>query len=216
MRRLVAWTLLVAGLACAVAGAALLTVLAPADRIDVAERRADPGVAVVTAPGLLELSGPDVRVTATAADGTDVFVGVTRADDATAWLAGAEHTAVTGVGGDLSDPTATTEVSGTGAAADPRAADIWLASRTGRGSVELTWPTASDDDHRDAGGVVVLTATDGTAPGPTAVRLSWHAEGTAAAHPAAVPLVVAGCVLALLGAVGVLLNPRRRAPRRRA
>ncbi|PRY11773.1 hypothetical protein [Kineococcus rhizosphaerae] len=216
MRRLVAWTLLVAGLACAVAGAALLTVFAPAERIDVTERRAEPGVAVVTAPGLLELSGPDVRVTATGASGTGVFVGVARAADATAWLADAERTTVTGVGGDLSDPAATTEVTGTGAAADPRTADIWLASRTGTGSVELTWPTASDGERRDAGGVVVLAATDGTAPAPAAVRLSWHAEGTAASHPAGVPLVVAGGVLALLGAVGVLLDPRRRAAGGRA
>ncbi|NYD24135.1 hypothetical protein [Kineococcus aurantiacus] len=216
MRRLVARLLLVVGLGCGLTGAALLTVLAPADRIEVTARAADPGVAVVSAPGLLELSGPDVRLGATAAPGTGVFLAVARADDVTAWLGDAGRTTLTSVGGDLDEPTAATTRTGTGAAADPRTADLWLASATGDGSAALTWPTASDGDFADAGGLVLLAATDGTAPAPSEVRLSWHAAGPAATHPGGVPLLVAGCVLALLGAVGAVLDRRTPTARRRA
>jgi hypothetical protein len=220
VRRLLAWFLLAAGAACAVAGTLALTAFAPADRIAVTERSTDPGVAVVSAPGLLELSGPDVRLTATArgddAD-ADVFLAVARAADVTAWLADARRTEVTGVGGELDDPRALTAAAGTGAAADPRRADVWLASATGAGTAALTWPTASDAGYADAGGVVVLAATDGTAPAP-GLALSWAATGRAARHPAGVPLVVAGGVLLVLGALGLLLTPRtaRSTPRRRA
>ncbi|MEZ0166328.1 hypothetical protein AB2L27_16325 [Kineococcus sp. LSe6-4] len=216
MRRLLAWFLLVVGLACGLTGAALLTVLAPPERIDVVERVQDPGVAVVTRPGLAELSGPDVRLRAEAPDGADVFVAVARADDADAWLDGARHTEVTAVTGELSEPRARTGTTGTGAAADPRRADVWLTSTTGRGSAELTWPTGADDDYRDGGGIVLFTATDGVAAAPGTVRLSWHAEGRAATHPAGTPLAVAGGVLVLLGGLGVLLSPRpARRPRSR-
>ncbi|WP_432520876.1 hypothetical protein [Kineococcus sp. SYSU DK006] len=209
MRRLLARLLLVAGLGCAVAGALLLTVLAPPAHIDVAEESADPGVAVVSAPGLLELSGPTARVRASAPAGTDVFVGVARAVDVRAWLAQARHTEVTAVAGTLEEPAARTRVQGEGAAADPRAADIWLQTSTGDASAELTWSTAGDDDLADAGGVVVLAATDGSAPAPQRVDFRWRAEGDAAEHPAGTPLLVAGAVAALLGVAGVLVTARR-------
>lgn len=216
MRRLLAWFLLAAGLACGIAGALVLTVFAPADRITVTESAPDPGIAVVGAPGLLELSGPDVRLTASGGDG--VFLAVARADDVAAWLDGAQHTEVRGIDGDLGDPSARTVTAGSGTAADPRAADIWLASATGDGSVELTWPTGSDADHADAGGVVAFAATDGASPAPGRLSFSWAAEGRAATHPGGTPLLVAGCVLAVLGALGVLLSPRTTRPtaRRRA
>ena len=216
MRRLLAWLLLALGLACGVAGALALTVFAPADRIDVTRTGDDPGVAVVSAPGVLDLSGSEVRLGASG--GKEVFLAVARADDVTAWLADAAHTEVTGVGGDLGDPVAVAATSGTGAAADPRSADIWLASASGADSAQLTWSTAADRDYADAGGVVVFAATDGTSAAPQRVSFSWAAEGRAAENPAGVPLVVAGCVLVLLGAIGALLRPRTTRPgaRRRA
>lgn len=226
MRRVLAWVLLAVGLVGGLTGAALLTVAAPADRLEVAVDSSttdEPAVAVVTAPGLLDLSGPQVDVGATSADGAPVFLAVARAQDVDAWLGEARRTDVEDVAGDLAQPRAVTEVSGTGTAVDPRGADIWLATATGAGAARLTWPTGGDGDYRDAGGVVVLAATDGTAAAPARVSLSWQTEGEAAQHPAGVPLLAGGCVLALLGAVGVLLaraprTPRssRPAPRRRA
>lgn len=216
MRRLPAWILLAVGLACGIAGALVLTVFAPADRITATETGTDPGIAVVSAPGLLDLSGPDVRLRASG--GKDVFLAVARADDVTAWLGDAAHTEVAGLGGSLGDPALDTRTAGRGAATDPRSADIWLASATGEDSAQLTWTTRSDGDYADAGGVVVFAATDGKAAAPQRVSFSWLAEGRAAGNPSGVPLVVAGGVLVVLGALGVLLRPRTTRPqaRRRA
>ena len=64
MKRVLAWSLLLVCLGCAVAGTLLLTVLAPPTRLDVTEASKDAGTAVVTAPGLLELTGPQATLRA--------------------------------------------------------------------------------------------------------------------------------------------------------
>ncbi|WP_337061630.1 hypothetical protein [Kineococcus sp. G2] len=220
MRRAIARLLLLAGLGCAAAGALLLTVLAPPATLTVAVQPAAGSVAVVTAPGVLDLSGPAATVRAAAGDGRDVFVGVATARDAQAWLGRAARTEVTGVAGSLDEPVARTSAEGSGAAADPRAADVWLASADGSGSAELVWDTTSDEALDAAGGAVAVVATDGTAAAPQRVELTWSLTGDAARHPAAVPLLAGGAVLAVLGAVGLLLHRRparaSRAPARPA
>lgn len=210
MRRLLAWLLLLAGLLTGLAGAAVLTVLAPPSTITAQTRSSGPAVAVVSAPGVLELSGPtaDVRVTGPA--GTEVFLAVARADDVDSWLDGAGTTRVTGVAGAPDEARLVTADEGSGAAVDPRGSDVWLASATGDGTAQLVWDTTADDALDGAGGVVLLAATDGDSPAPPDLSISWAAEGAAAEHPSGVPLVVAGCVLAVLGAVGVLVEGRRR------
>ncbi|WP_432509497.1 hypothetical protein [Kineococcus esterisolvens] len=212
VRRAFAWLLLLAGIGCGAAGALLLTVLAPPGTLAVAVSPAPGAVAVVTAPGVLDLTGPAATVSARAAGGEDVFVGVATARDAEAWLDGAARTEVTGVGGSLDEPVARAEQEGAGPAADPRAADVWIATAQGDGSAALTWDTASDESLAAAGGAVAVVATDGTAAAPAQVELSWRLRGEAAQHPGGVPLAVAGAVLVLLGAAGLLLH-RRRGPR---
>ncbi|WP_432495892.1 hypothetical protein [Kineococcus gypseus] len=207
MRRAIAWLLLLAGLGCGVAGALLLTVLAPPRTLAVAVEPGPGSAAVVTAPGLLDLTGPSATVRADAG-GAPVFVGVATAQDARAWVDGAGRTEVTGVAGSLAEPTARTGTTGSGPAADPRAADVWLASADGAGGAQLTWDTASDAALATAGGVVAVVTTDGTAAAPR-VRLSWPLDGAAARHPAAVPLAVGGAVLAVLGLLGLLLHRGR-------
>ncbi|MGI4895567.1 MAG: hypothetical protein ACRYF3_10685 [Janthinobacterium lividum] len=208
---MLAWLLLLAGLGCGIAGVLLRTVLAPPDHIETTAARDDPGVAVVSAPGLLDLSGQSVQVSAS---GTHVFLGVARADDVTAWLADAAHTEVTGVAGDVRDPRARTTTSGSGVASDPRLADIWLATSTGEQRAQLTWSRSADRGLAAAGGVVVLAATDGKAAAPHQVLFSWAAQGRAARHPAGVPLIVGGGALTLIGVLGVVLraHPDRRTP----
>ncbi|WP_432493516.1 hypothetical protein [Kineococcus auxinigenes] len=210
MRRAIAWLLLLAGLGCGAAGALLLTVLAPPRTLTVEVGAADGAVAVVTAPGVLDLTGPRATVSARAADGRDVFIGVATARDAEAWLGDAARTEVTGVDGSLREPVAGTSSTGTGPAADPRAADVWLASADGAGSASLAWGTTTDDALAAAGGAVALVATDGTAAAPERVELSWVPTGAAARHPSAVPLAAGGGVLVLLGVVGLLLHRRPR------
>jgi len=207
VKRVLAWFLLLAGLGCAVAGTLLLTVLAPPDRLAVRESAQDPGTAVVTAPGLLELTGPDAVLRAAGSADQEVFLGVARAADVTAWLGDTSRTELTGVRGDLDAPSFRTRRTAGGPAADPRAADIWLATATGRGAATLTWPRSSGAAVE--GGVVALAATDGSAAAPATVSITWVLQGDEAEHPAAVPLVAAGAVALLLGAVGVLLTARK-------
>ena len=211
MRRVLAWVLLLAGLGCGIAGALLLTVFAPPQRITALETSSDPGVAVVSGPGLLDLTGPAATVSASL-DGTggdaDVFIGIARADDVAAWLADAAHTEVTGITGDVDAVRTTSATAGSGPAADPRSSDIWITSAQGRGGAELTWPIGPQGDLAGGGGVVALAATDGAAAAPRRVSFSWSAEGDAARHPSAVPLAVVGGALVVLGGLGVLLTPR--------
>ena len=207
MKRVLAWFVLLVGLGCAVAGTLLLTVLAPPRQLDVTETSTDPGTAVVTAPGLLELTGPQAALRASGTAQQQVFLGIARASDVTAWLGDASRTELTGVRGDLDAPAFATRHTAGAAADDPRVADIWLASASGAGSAALDWPRSASADVE--GGVVALAATDGTAAAPGTVSITWQLQGEQAEHPSAVPLVVGGVVVLLLGAVGVLLTGRK-------
>ncbi|NAZ83096.1 hypothetical protein GTR02_14850 [Kineococcus sp. R8] len=210
MKRVLAWFLLLAGLGCAVAGTLLLTVLAPPRQLDVTESAPEPGTAVVTAPGLLELTGPQAALRASGTPQQQVFLGVARAADVAAWLGDASRTELTGVRGELESPSFTTRETPGAAAVDPRTADIWLASASGAGTAELDWPRTASADVE--GGVVALAATDGTAAAPGTVSITWQLQGEQAEHPSAVPLVAAGAGALLLGAVGLLLTGRKGTP----
>lgn len=210
MRRALAWLLLLAGFVTGLAGVAVLTVLAPPGTITAQTRVTGSAVAVVTAPGVLDLSGPTADLSVAGPAGTEVFLAVARADDVGSWLAGAGATLVTGVAGEPGDARLVTTAEGSGPAADPRGSDVWLTSVTGDGTARLVWDTTADAALDGAGGVVLLATTDGTSPAPQDLTISWQAQGRAAEHPSGVPLVVAGCALALLGAAGVLVEGRRR------
>lgn len=210
MRRLLAWVLLLGGLLTALAGAAVLTVLAPPATITASAETDGDAVVTTTAPGVLDLSGPVADLTATTGQGTDVFLATVRADDLAAWLQDASTTEVTGVAGDLDDARLLTAARGAGPAVDPRTADIWLTSVTGDGTARLVWNTGDDDALDAAGGVVAFAATDGTSAAPQELSISWANEGDSAEHPSGIPLVAVGCVLVVLGAVGVLVEGRRR------
>jgi hypothetical protein len=93
------------------------------------------------------------------------------------------------------------------AAPNPAGSDLWLSERTGEG--ELRMNTRLPDD------VSVLLASDGTAPAPEQVSITWPQENRT---PWAGPLIVAGAVFALVGVVLYLLALRdmrkTRGPRR--
>ncbi|PPK98643.1 hypothetical protein CLV92_101342 [Kineococcus xinjiangensis] len=214
MHRVIAWLLVLAGLGGLVAGALLATVLRPPPTLAAVADLGDPGVAVVSAPGVLELTGPRVRVTAVA-DGRDVFLGVARESEVREWLQDAHHSEVTGL-----TETGTGHVLGARTvpgreAADPRLADIWIAQSAAAGRATLDWP-------RRPGRYLVVAATDGVAPAPATVRMEWARTGAAAEHAAARPLATAGSAALLLGLALLLLRrparphrPLRAGQRRR-
>lgn len=180
------------GIVLAVAGLVMLTVAAPPQQVGGAAV-ADP--VLVTAPGVLALTGEPVRV---AVDG-DAFVGVGRAVEVEAFLAGVGTTRVDGVAEETALQTA--EVTGVPPAqaeppADPARADIWQReTEAGPDPLEVGSPQPDD----------VLVVVAGT---EAEVALTWQRP---ARHPGAWPLLVVGVLQTVLGMVWlVLLNARRR------
>ncbi|MFB9375404.1 hypothetical protein ACFFKU_05660 [Kineococcus gynurae] len=230
MRRVLAVLLAFGGAAALAVGVLLLTAFAPPSTLTTSTTLDGDGpVAVVTAPGVLALSGPEATVRVTAAGADDpVFVALVRPDDATAWLDGAAVETVTGVTGPLDAPRTTVTTGGEGPAGDPRTSDVWITAESGTGSAGLRWPTEGDAVRAAAGPAtdtaVLLVTGDGTTPFSGTVTLQWplqDAQGDALRHPAAVPLVVAGAALLVLAVLLLVLARRsgrrgRRSTRREA
>jgi hypothetical protein len=101
------------------------------------------------------------------------FVGIARADDVADYLAGVPYTSVDS-GGDPVDHAGTTVPT------PPGSADIWSASATGTGTVDLLWEPADGDwvavtmNADGAPGVNATTRVAATLPG-----LPWVAAGLA-------------------------------------
>lgn len=181
------------GIVLAVVGLVMITVAAPPQQVG-GTAVADP--VLVTAPGVLALTGEPVEVLVT----DPAFVGVGRAVEVEAFLAGVARTEVEGV---LDETTLrTTTVSGAEPAqveppADPTAADIWQRETTGEEPLAVPLPRADE--------VLVVVAAGAD---DVEVALTWQRP---ARHPGAWPLLVLGLLQAVLGTVWlVLLNARRR------
>lgn len=137
----------------------------------------------------------------------DVLVAYGRTADVLAWVGDTDHNLV---GADLETGELVTELV-TGAeseAPDPRGSDLWLDELGGEDVVELTSGVRSD--------MSVLLATDGTAPAPDAISVQWPVDDST---PYAVPLIVAGSVMLVLGLalyIWALVHLRRgQGPRRK-
>jgi hypothetical protein len=188
----------VLGLGCALAGLALLTVLAPAGEVG-GEVPVD-GL-LVTDPGVAALTGGMLTVEVRGAG--PVFAGAARRVDAEAWVGDAPAARVVGLTGDaLPD---VRPGAGTEAVPPPRESDVWTDLAEGDGSVTLALTSPSPDT------AVVVVAETAT------VRLGWQRD---AGHPVAWPLVLGGTLLVLWGVPGLVRrnrhDRRRRAARSRA
>lgn len=157
------------------------------------------GYAVATEP--LELRGigldeglGEVRVRAQDTDGGEVFVGVARADDAASYLAGVEHTVLTGPR--TSD---VLEVDGVAPRTDPYGHDVWVASAEGPGRQSVELPATSGS------WVAVVMPADGTAGLEArldvAATMPW-------ARPLGGTLLALGVVLLLGGGAAIALAVR--------
>lgn len=162
-----------------------------------------PGYAVTTEPALLEGAGVQdalglVRIRAEATDGEDIFVGITEARDAQAYLAGVRHTVFrsTLFGRNL-------ERSGTEPAGLPQQAGIWLASSAGPGRQTV------EAQARPGSWVVVVMPADGSA----GVRAHVDVASTLPwLTPAAGTLLTLGVLLLLGGGTAVALGVRAATP----
>ncbi|GMA29615.1 hypothetical protein [Arenivirga flava] len=137
----------------------------------------------------------------------ELLVAYGRTVDVLAWVGDTDHNLVTA---DLESGELVSELV-TGAeseAPDPRGSDLWFDEVDGVDAVELTSGVRSD--------MSVLLATDGTAPAPDAISVQWPIDDST---PYAVPLIVAGSVMLVLGLalyIWALVHLRRgQGPRRK-
>lgn len=185
-------------------GLAQRTILKPPSSVSAtAEMRGDAAVTVI---GGAALNGHDGRQQVEISGADAIFVAYGRGSDVDAWVGDATHNVI-----DYDVETEqfeTTVVEGTEAAVPaPAGSDLWL--REYAGVSELDFAVNLDDAYS------LIVVSDGTAPAPTDVSVSWPIDDR---MPWAGPLLAAGggfLLLALLFFLWGLLHHRRgRGPRR--
>ncbi|MCC3294705.1 hypothetical protein LJ756_08720 [Arthrobacter sp. zg-Y411] len=135
-------------------------------------------------------------------DGVDITVrsdapftlAVGRANDVQAWVGDASATRLSPGDGSLGLVVGTDDTGIT--APNPAGSDLWVAEEAAEGELSYSWEAPAEGEWE------ILLAADGTAPAPTDVTLSWENDAT---RPFAVPLIILGALLAVLGlALGFL------------
>lgn len=152
-----------------------------------AQAPADSGAAPVAVldAGLLASHPEGAEITIRSEEG--VFLAVGRASDVDAWVGDA---AVTRVSTGAEDSLAADTSEGEATVPNPAGSDLWVSEESGQGELSYSWTEPAEGDWS------VLIASDGTAPAPTDISVSWaNDEGT----PLAVPLIIAGALAAVLG-----------------
>ncbi|GAB3532452.1 hypothetical protein GCM10027403_04770 [Arthrobacter tecti] len=173
---------------------------------------APPETVTVSVPQDVQ-SGPvtviDAGAKAPDADEVDITVesegpftlAVGRANDVEAWVGGAAHLAVTGVG---EDELLTEFTDGEDTVPNPSGADLWTSEETAEGSLTHRWLNPGEGEWS------ILIAADGEAPAPTAISIT---SPNNTATPWAVPLMIIGALLLVLGIALAFIKPgggRRR------
>ncbi len=155
---------------------------------------------------------PGAQSLRVAGDG-EVFVSYGRTADMRAWLADVPYTAVTlgaenAVATGLVRASTTSPAAAATAARTPAGSDLWLDEFQQTGSLATTLQLPAD--------MSVLVASDGTAPAPSDITLTWPIDNST---PWAGPLIAGGAVALLAGIVLYLLGIRHvrrsRRPRRK-
>ena len=150
-----------------------------------------------------------------------VFVSYGRTADVRAWLSDQPHAEVTaGANGAIETTQVASETrtdssddgeasTGTPAERNPAGSDLWLGEFSS--SAALTTPLQLPAT------MSVLVASDGTAPAPSDISISWSVPRTT---PWAGPLIVLGGIVLAVGvvlyALGIRHSRRSRGPRRKA
>lgn len=215
LQRLVAYGLGVLGLVTIGLGVASATLWRADDTLVVTASGPGAGTLVSTAPGVLELGGGPVSVTARANGGTKVVLAIGREADVAGWVGTDAHTVITGLADRFTlatetvepeaepepapaDPAAPTEAAPADAvepdatsAPDPDGSDLWVQQAAGEDSAELTWTP-------EPGRWTLLAAGAGEGAGAPTVVASWPQTVTT---PWLVPGVVVGAILLLAGIV---------------
>lgn len=180
-------------------GIGQLTWWAPSETVTVAvpaDARSGP-VTVIDA-GAKETETGDVDITVESEGTFTLAVG--RASDVDAWVADAAHLTVTGVG---EDELLTEFAEGEETVPNPSGADLWTSEETADRTLTHRWLDPGEGEWS------ILIAADGKSPAPTAISIT-SANDTAT--PWAVPLIILGALLLVLGIALAFMTPGK--PRR--
>jgi len=191
-------------------GIAQRTVLKPADHVTVSAS-APADVRYVVIPGSVLKAHPGVQRLHLAGSGT-AFAAYGRTADVTAWLSGQRYATVRVAADGTPEPAAVRTapvVAGLrGGHPDPNGSDLWIDQQRAAGGLDWTVNVPAS--------LSLIVASDGTAPAPSTVSVSWPVR---VATPLATPMIAAGSVLALLGLLlyiwALVHLRRRRGPRRK-
>jgi hypothetical protein len=191
--------LLLLGLVALVAGIGQLSWWAPAEQVTATIPAGTPASPLTVIDGKLkDLRGGEATLTIHG-DGNYVLAAA-RPDDMAAWVGKAAHTTIDGASDDGKTLTAT-HSDGEPTSPNPAGADLFATAQNANGTLEYHW------DLPDSGDWQLLLASDGKAPAPQDVTITWPSH---ASMPWAVPLIVFGAVLILAAAAIVLLGVLRR------
>ncbi|WP_309994476.1 hypothetical protein [Paenarthrobacter nitroguajacolicus] len=132
------------------------------------------------------------------------MVATGRPDDVDAWVGKTAHTTLTGVAADQKS-LEVSSADGEATAPSPAGSDLWVSTEDASGELDYTWNPPADGEWS------LLVASDGTKPAPSSISMTFPNNATT---PWAVPLIVLGIIIILVGAalpfVAKALSNRRR------
>ncbi len=232
MRRIASAALATFGLVAALIGVGLMTIWAPGSTVSASVSQPEAAF-IRTDPGVIDLIGPEVTITAKADADADVTLAFGLSEDVAAWAEGLDVATVTGLkdwdnldvvvgGDDAATPSASPEESAAPSPSaedaeapqdvDPNIAkladsDMWIQVEQGKGEISVSYRVA------DTGAMSLIAASsDGKAPELT---LEWERS---VSNSYAMPIIVIGGLVALIGVLIFVLDSqdRRRSAGRKA
>ncbi|MGJ3188666.1 hypothetical protein FQP90_10030 [Paenarthrobacter nitroguajacolicus] len=181
--------LVLLGLLTMLAGIGQLTFWAPAETVT-ASVPSDTKAAPLTVidPKLIALHDGPVKIKIQGEGNFMVATG--RPDDVEAWVGKTAHTTLSGVSADQKS-LETASVDGEATAPSPAGSDLWVSTEDASGDLDYTWNPPADGEWS------LLVAADGTQPAPSSISMTFPNNATT---PWAVPLIVLGIIIILVGA----------------
>ncbi|MCR1161213.1 hypothetical protein NEK97_07065 [Paenarthrobacter sp. UW852] len=195
--------LVLLGLLTMLAGIGQLTFWAPSETVT-ASVPSDTKAAPLTVidQKLIALHDGPVKIKIQGEGNFTVATG--RPDDVNAWVGRTAHTTLTGVSADQKS-LEVSSADGEATAPSPAGSDLWVSTEDGSGELDYTWNPPADGEWS------LLVASDGTKPAPSSISMTFPNNATT---PWAVPLIVLGIIIILVGAalpfIAKALSNRRR------
>lgn len=196
MRNVIAGIALALGVIISGLGVLQLTLWAPSDTVTAHAELPNETSTVVVEPGMLNLYSGKATLTATGEG--DITIAQASKENVDAWVGDSAHADITG----LSSQTqlSVTSKDGDPVNENPATADLFTTVQTGASQQSLDW-------DQDAGRTAFLIGTESGDKHLSDVAITFSRD---AASPFAVPLLIVGGILILVGIVLFVLSGRQR------